>query len=418
MDKPELDTPSVIAINASPDVAERLEQVIAERAPGNRLLKCNSYISAAKRPFFLAAVKASATSIAFIDFDKSVEQATESAQYLVQTFPGKITVVALTNSRDSGNILNAMRAGCSEFLTLPLQNGAISEIFERLEKRWSSTCSTQSRAGSLLTFLGVRGGVGSTALATHLAVYLAYYHHKRTLLIDNHSELGHVSIYLGVNGHSCLLQEVVKNVDRLDSELLHGFLAQHASGLNVLTSPDTCGNSEVMDGEALSKTIDFLRGEFDYVIADCDIKSEERSMPLISPSQFIYMVTTPEVGAIRDLSRYIDRFAMLDSTVDRLRLVLNRISHSDAIQVEEIEKATKLSIAVHIPDGCQEFKRACNLGEPLYFDPKSALANKLSQWATQLTGTPPDFGGDRKGRGLFSFWKSTSSEAFAKKGFA
>jgi pilus assembly protein CpaE len=416
--KVEMDTPLLIAINVSPDATERLEQVAAERSWRGSLLKCNSYISAAKRPFFLSSIKTAETSIAFIDFDKSPEQAAESAQYLAQAFPGKITVVALTKSRDSGNVLNAMRAGCSEFINLPLHAGAVAEFFERLHRCWLSTRATEPRAGSLILFFGVKGGVGSTILASHLAVYLSQYHHKRTLLIDHHRELGHVSVYLGVNGNSCLFQEVVRNVDRLDSELLHGFLAEHPSGLSLLSSPEICGSARNTESEALSKTVDFLRNEFDYVIADCDIGAEERNLPFLIASQCIYLVATPEVGTIRDLSRYVDRFAQIDSSLEKLRIVLNRVSNADAIQMEEIEKATRLPVTVCIPYNNQEFARACNLGEPLLAESRSVLSGKLSEWAAQVAGSPHDPGAEKKSKSLFGLWKTNGSGSFARKGFA
>jgi pilus assembly protein CpaE len=415
---PEMDAPLLIAINVSPDAIERLETLAAERSWRGGVLKCNSYISAAKRPLFLSSILASQTSIAFIDFDESTEQAAESAQYLAQAFAGKITVVALTKSRDSGNVLNAMRAGCSEFINLPLFTGALVEFFERFERRRLANRSTLPRTGSLILFFGVRGGAGSTMLATHLAVYLALYHHKRTLLVDYHQELGHVSVYLGIDGNQNLFQEVVRNVDRLDSELLHGLLAEHSSGLKILTSPDVCGTARDADSQALSKTVDFLRGEFDYLIVDCDIKSEERNLPLISSSQCIYLVATPEVSAIRDLSRHMDRFAQLDPANDKLRLVLNRVSSSDAIQIDEIEQAAHLPAAACVPYNSQEFTRACNLGQPLLLDGKSTSAERISEWAAQVAGSPQDPAADRKGNSLLGIWKAARNGAFAKKGFA
>jgi pilus assembly protein CpaE len=403
--KPVFSAPLIVAIGATADVTDSLDKAVSKRTWKARLLKSDSYISSERRPFFLPALKESEASIVFVDFDKDPDRAADSARYLAQTFPGKITVVALTQSGDSGIILNAMRSGCNEFLNVPLETPALTEIFDRFEAKWLSQRWSPPRVGSLISFLGVKGGVGTTTLAVHLAVYLAQYHHKRTLLIDNHPELGHVCIYLGIDGTRCQFQEVVRNVDRLDSELLGGLVCHHRSGLDVLASPDTVGDVREADGDAMSKAIDFLLSEYDYVIADCGMSADDRNLPFLGLTQQVYLVATPEVAAIRDLSCHIDRFARFDPTLEKVRLVLNRISGSDAIQVEQVEKATRLPISVRIPADGNSLVRAANLGEPAMRESKSAAAARFVRWAEQVADGPQDSNTSKKKKGLFSLWK-------------
>jgi len=68
-------------------------------------------------------------------------------------------------------------------------------------------------------------------------MYLVLCHQKKTLLIDNHPQLGHACIYLGIDGSRYHFQELVRNLSRLDSDLLRGYIATHESGLEVLASP-------------------------------------------------------------------------------------------------------------------------------------------------------------------------------------
>ena len=46
-----------------------------------------TYISAARRPYFAPAIKTANTVIAVVDFDGDSDQAVETTKYLHQTFP-------------------------------------------------------------------------------------------------------------------------------------------------------------------------------------------------------------------------------------------------------------------------------------------------------------------------------------------
>ena len=78
-----------------------------------------------------------------------------------------------------------------------------------MEQQNSVASARTAPLGSVLSFFGAKGGVGSTTLAVHLAMYLVQCHQKRVLLIDNHPELGHVCVYLGLDGSRFHFNEVV-----------------------------------------------------------------------------------------------------------------------------------------------------------------------------------------------------------------
>jgi pilus assembly protein CpaE len=369
----------------------------------------DAYISATRRPSLGVETKSAEACIAIVDFDKDPEQAAETALYLAQIFAGKLTVVALAKHDDPSLLLTAMRAGCSEFIYKPLEDAAIARMLDRLAQLWTSTAAAQqSPTGTVISLLGAKGGVGTTTLAMHLAVYLAQFHGKRTLLIDNRPELGHVCVYLGIDGSRYQFHELVRNVNRLDSELLHGFVARHASGLDVLASPDVHGGMMDMSADAVSRTLEFLRGEYDYVILDCAPALDAVNLAVVNASAIIYLVTTPEIGAIRDLSRCIDRLSGRDQAPDALHVVLNRQTPSQTIRAEQIEKAIKLPIAIAIPDTYAELARSTNLGQPLLPKSKLEFSMQLAKWAETLVGAPRHVTGDAKEKRLFSLWSKTA----------
>ena len=363
-----------------------------------------SYVSAARRPNISQQIKLADICIGIVDFDKDVEQAVESTTYLQQIFGGRITVVALSSEQKPEMMLQAMRCGCTEFLSKAFGPEDLIAMLERLNHQRISVPVRNVASGTVLSFFGAKGGVGSTTLAVHLALYLQQCHEKRTLLIDNHSELGHVCIYLGLDGTRYNFDELVRNVTRLDSELLRGFTARHASGLEVLSSPDTCGGTRQVDAESVSKLLEFLRTEYDFIVVDCSTALHETDIAVLESSDHVYLVATPEIGAIRDLSRYVDHLTRLEATTEKMHVVINRFSAKFAVKVEQIEKAIRLPVAIRLPNSYIELVRSVNLGEPIAPSRKSEFSMQFIKWAANLAGpSVPALAPEQKSKSVFAF---------------
>jgi pilus assembly protein CpaE len=302
--------------------------------------------------------------------------------------------------------LLAMRAGCSEFLKKPFDEVAFLETLTRLHEQWGTAELPSAPMGSVLSFFGAKGGVGSTTLAVHLAMYLVQCHQKKTLLIDNHPQLGHVCVYLGLDGTLNNFHEVVRNVSRLDSELLRGFVAKHSSGLEVLSSPDVCGDMQMMDAESVTKTLEFLRSEYDYVIVDCATSLDETNLGVIDGSTQVYLIATPEIGAIRDLSRYVDKLMHIEYTTEKMHVVINRFSSRYAVNIEQIEKAIHLPVAIKLPNSYTELVRSVNLGEPISPNRKTEFSMQFMKWVNTLVGsTSNSVEQASPKKSLFAMWK-------------
>jgi pilus assembly protein CpaE len=368
-----------------------------------------TYISASRRPYFAPAIKTASTVIAVVDFDGDSDQAVETTKYLHQTFPGKLTVIALAQPGDQALLLKAMRAGCSEFLYKPFNEIVFMDSLARIQEHLVSPGLRVAPSGSVLSFFGAKGGVGSTTLAVHLAMYLVEYHKKKVLLIDNKPELGHVCVYLGLDGSRYHFNEVVRNVNRLDSELLRGFIAKHPSGLDVLSSPDICIGVKPNDPEAVSRTLEFLRAEYDFVIVDCATSLNESNLAVIEASTRMYLVATQEISAIRDLSRYVDNLMQVEYATEKMHVVINRFSSRYEVNVEQIEKAIRLPVEIRLPNSYTELVRSVNLGEPLSAKNKTDFTIQLTKWANLVVGSssgaPPPPPPVKKSGSLFGLFK-------------
>ena len=395
---------AVITVCVEQETAERIVEAIEKMPWAVHASNFEAYISAVRRPYFGPQVNVANACIAIVDFDVDPAQAVETTKYLQQLFPGRVTVIALSGSKNPDLLLQAMRSGCSEFLHKPFEPAALGDTLSRLEEQFANVNNKPIASGSILSFLGVKGGVGTTTLAVHLAMYLVQSHNKRVLLIDHHEELGHCCVYLGVDGSRSPYSEVVRSVGRLDSELLSGYVVKHSSGLEVLSSPDICGGSQPVEPDSVARTLEFLRGEYDYVIIDCPTTLDEVTLAVVDASSNVYLVATPEIGAIRDLSRYVDKLMQAEGSTGKMQVVINRVSSRYAVNVEHIEKAIRLPVAIRLPNSYAELVRSVNLGEPISLKTKSEFTTQFMQWANTLVGSATEVPKAKTKMSIFAMW--------------
>jgi pilus assembly protein CpaE len=345
-----------------------------------------NYFSSTKLPPLTQRAIQAQACVAVVNFDQDPDLALQTAECLRQSFYHKIAILALSSTTDPDLLLSAMRAGYSEFLARPFDAEEFSETLARLDHRWSATIGRPQNTGKILSFFSAKGGVGTTTLAVHLAMYLIWGYGKKVLLVDNHAQLGHVALYLGMDGSQHHFYDLVQNVSRLDQDLLRGFIAIHPSGLNVLSSPDVYGGVWKSDTDSVERTLEFLSTQYDFVLLDCEASFEDISLAILALSNWIYLIASPEIGAIRDLSRYVDGLIQNEQATKKLQVVINRYSSHEAVTIEQIEKAVHLPIAIKISNNYSELVQAINIGEPVPADGKSDFSQQMSKWAASLAG--------------------------------
>jgi pilus assembly protein CpaE len=399
--------PSVALITVGLDqtLADQIAETASEMLWAVHRWDCDGYISVDKRPPFSQSVKSSQYCIAVIDFDKDIHQAIEAAAYIQQLFFSRAVLVALSGKQGRDTLLRAMRAGCNDFLSGEFDAAAFAETLNQLNQQWNTKAARNASRGSVLTFFGAKGGVGTTTLAVHIAIYLVQCHNKKTLLIDNHPQLGHACIYLGIDGSRYNFHELVRNLNRLDSELLRGYIATHSSGLEVLSSPDICEGRKATDPESMAQTLDFLRGEYDYVIVDCPTSLDETNLAVFDASNQVYLIATPEIGSVRDLSRHVDVLSQNEQNADKVKVVINRFAAQHAVSLEQIEKAIRLPIAFKLPNSYAEVVRSGVMGEPISYKSKTEFSGQLIKWTSSLGGTVIEEEEIAPKKSKFSLWK-------------
>lgn len=323
--------------------------------------------------------------VCLIDLDFDRKLALETVEYLRRTALAPIAIFAVSNRMDSQSIIDAMRSGCTEYLEKPLLADRVQEALVQLSRKKRDSLVSDVQ-GKLITLMGVKGGVGTTTLAVHLGYSLAK-RGKKVLLIDHHPELGEATLHLGLEHHNYGFYELACNLNRMDAELLQGFVLKHESGLEVLGSPEGLGMTPKTTPEAVQQTLRFLLRMYDYIVIDTLCGFDEQNLAILEASDEFNLIATPQLPAIRSTSRFLDYLLRLNYPMSKSQVVLNRWSKRAPLSVDNIEKALHRKISLIIPNSEQELTEAISTGIPVPVKSRSDFMQGINKWTLRLNGS-------------------------------
>ena len=319
------------------------------------------------------------TRVCIVDYDQNTEEAIWITERLRSEHPD-VCVFAASASSEPERIIAAMRSGCAEYLLKPVQHEGLLEGLARVEAKQKERARSKVR-GKIITLLGAKGGTGVTSLALHLALELAADRQRKCILVDQHPALGDVSLYLGTGRHQYSFYELASNTDRLDQELLEGFLLHHDSGLHILDSPEAVDAMHGAPPSAVEYTLAFLAEAYQFVIVDCPPGLTDGTLASIAQSDKVAIIMTAELPSVRNAVRYMEHLSKLGYSSSTIQLVLNRHSKKGPLSDERVEKALGRGILFRIPNSYNEVIRAINAGAPISSATKSDFAAAIHNWA-------------------------------------
>jgi len=291
-----------------------------------------------------------------------------------------------------------MRSGCTEYLIKPVDRDQLVEALARVGGRKKE--KREQITGQVLAFLGAKGGTGVTTLSIHLAAVLAQ-RYRKTLLVDLHPDLGDASLFLGLPRHQYHFYDLAENTHRLDTELLQGFLVRHPSGLEVLPAPDGFDTPRHVAADAVERTVEFLRLQYDFVLVDCPPGLNEQNLAVVDHADQLYLVATPEIPALRNVARHLEYLSRFEYARDKIRVVINRHSKGGPITDAQIEKAIRKTIYWKVPNQYGDVMKSINAGNPLTLA-RSEFMRSLGDWAQALAGKPRQ-PAKKESKGMFGF---------------
>lgn len=287
-----------------------------------------------------------------------------------------VCIFLVANTVSSELILQSMHAGANEVIAWPPPDGALEDGIKRLSERRRASGGT-GKSSSVVTFIGAKGGVGTTTLAVNCGVELAG-KKKKTAVLDLKPGLGDAALFLGVHSRYTVL-DAIENSNRLDPSLLDGLLAKHLSGLELLPGSDQFHRPSGADGEAIEKVLDLLTDRCEYTVVDAGCQINASALAALRASNTIGVVMNPDVPSIRNARRLIECIAEMGFSGDRVRVLLNRAAEPYPIPFDEIQDALGSKIFLTIPSDYKSVATALNAGVPLTFGNNADIAKQFGR---------------------------------------
>jgi pilus assembly protein CpaE len=296
-------------------------------------------------------------------------------------------------------LMQAMRSGMREFLSQPIDPMVLRDMLERLVKQRGVP---EAEVEKLIVVVGAKGGVGTTTVAVNLAVQLARGGGKRVVMFDFARPLGHAGLLLDLETRFSF-RAAVESLDRLDSHLFSGLLANHKSGVQLLGGASQSDEWDRISPVSLARVVNVAQSAFDLVVVDLGTGCSSEWAPVLRLARQIVLVTETNVPSLWSLERHITLLRALGIDVARLRLVVNRWHRHDEEPLKAFEKRVKVPIGERLPNDFKQVSRAVNMGTELVRKQNNHLVQKFRALADQVNGARPK-SAERRGAflGLFS----------------
>lgn len=310
--------------------------------------------------------------LVIVDLAGDLEHGLKSLERLKQAAPD-LYVIASHYHADGETVIQSMRMGANDFLTQPIRRTEFKDAVARFERAPKRTITSESKLGKVYTFLGTKGGAGTTSLAVNFAGVLAQ-RKQSVVALDLDWTANDVAMQLGATPQYTLA-EVGENLSRMDQALFESYVSRDPLGFYFIGPADTLEHRGYMSGSQLKEFASFLIEKYESVVIDAGRNiNDEVVAAACEVSSSIFLVITQEFAAVRNAQRYMAMLTRTGFTQDQIRVVVNRYqkkASTDIASLDQIRQTLNQPVFFGIPES-PAYLAAVNKARPLVADRQSA----------------------------------------------
>ncbi|TWP35944.1 AAA family ATPase [Leekyejoonella antrihumi] len=288
--------------------------------------------------------------------------------------PAMATLIVCSDT-SSDVLVPLMEAGARGVLSHPL---AFEEVRTRIKAAidWASamermvrnTRDDSSTGGArIICFTGSKGGVGTSTIATHLALdVVREVPGHRVALLDLDLEKGDVSSLIDVR-YRTSIADIAKISDDLSIRTVTDAVVPHESGVHLLLTPPSVQDVEYITPHAVRVILTFLRQAYDLVIVDGGSHVTPTQVAVVELADEVIITTTPDVLSLRGVRRTLDSWQDLGVRKPEMsRVLVNNSNKQNTIQADVVQRLAQAPvISIALPSLHRQLEAAVNSRDPL-----------------------------------------------------
>lgn len=269
-----------------------------------------------------------------------------------------VSVITIGDKNDIVLYRKLKQVGVTEYFFKPLVVDAIGRACDQgLNGKEDNAASLHS--GKLIFVVGLRGGVGGTAIAANLAWRLSEKGHRWVMLVDMNIQNGDAALQLDtVPTHT--LREAIDNPERVDKLFLERGAIHAGERLDVLASLEPLGeNIELRESSVLS-LLNKLMHRYRFIFVDLPSFAAAGLTQVLNQPSICLLVSDSSLASARNLIRWRE-FLGPNSIEKRAIHILNMYGADGGLKEQEFIRATGLPLDITIPYD-REFAKASPYG--------------------------------------------------------
>jgi pilus assembly protein CpaE len=330
---------------------------------------------------------------------------------------GQVPVMCVSPSDDVEERIRFLEAGADDVMGRPFDARELEARVEALLLRFQRSRElapvlamdgqTVGRARRTVAVYSPKGGVGTTTIATNVAVSMAAKRPDRVILIDLALQFGGVATHLNLHPRQTIADLVRDDAAMREAELLRGYTARHSSGLHVLAAPATPEAAESISDGHIERILTTALEAFDFAIIDLGSVLDERILTVLEVADTVILPVYAEIAALKAMHALLEYLAETGSVGLKSMLVLNNPFAREILKLRDVEGALGSKVAFELPYDPFLYLKAVNEGIPVVVGAaRSAPAERLARLTASAFGddglaTAPATADVRKSGGLF-----------------
>jgi pilus assembly protein CpaE len=280
-------------------------------------------------------------------------------------------------------ILRSMRLGALEYLPIDHEPEELATLVDRLARIPKAVpVPTRRERAPLVAVLGVKGGAGSTVVASQLAASLAHCG-RRTAAVDLDLLGGSLAVHYDLQLRYSIAD--LARQDELDESFLRSVVGPHRSGVQVLAAPSDPMHAEYVAPRHVSTILDLLEANNDVVVADLAKRWDPIAMRALQAADLVVLVMSLDLPALAATVRTLTLLEGLEIPRERIRLVANRYDKGQKALERDAEAFLGGHVDFRIPNDYATVTSSITAGEAVSATaPHSPIAAAYRDLAIQV----------------------------------